>query len=63
MAQEYKAYLRVRSFDTREIVHSVGVEPYNLRHVEKVMMGMLRNMNTDKYFIDDSEVDAVREAP
>ena len=60
---EYKAYLRVRSFDTREIVHSVGLSNLKESHVEKAMMGMLRNMNTDKYFIDDSEVDAAREAP
>ena len=60
---EYKASLRVRSFDTREIVHSVGLNNIGHSHVEKVMMGMLRNMNTDQYFIDDSEVDAAREAP
>jgi len=63
MTPEYKAYLRVRSFDTREIVHSVGLTNIGRSYVEKVMMGMLRNMNTDKYFVDDSEVDAAREAP
>jgi len=61
MAQEYKAYLRVRSFDTRDIISSVGLTNLRHSHVEKVMMGMLRNMNTDDYFIDDSEVDVARE--
>jgi len=54
------AYLHVRRLDTREIVHSVPLQRSDLRHVERVMMGMLINMNTDEYFIDDSEVDAVR---
>ena len=43
-------YLRVRNLHTR----------LSERHVERVMMGMLRNMNTDDYFIDDSEIDQAR---
>jgi len=60
---EYKAYLRVRSLETREIISSVGLSDLRDSHVERVMMGMLRNMNTDKYFVDDSKVDAAREVP
>ncbi len=26
---------------------------------EKFMMGLLRNMNTDKFYVDDSEYDAL----
>ena len=56
------AYLRVRRFDTREIVHSVALHnSVSPRYVERIMMGMLINMNTDEYFIDDSEVDAARQ--
>jgi len=63
MATEPVAYLRVRRFDTREIVHSVALSRYHTRPdvLQRVMLGMLRNMNTDDYFIDDSEVDAARE--
>ena len=53
---EYKAYLRVRRFDTNEIVHSVGLSSTHWRHVERVMMGLLRNMDTDRFYVDDSEV-------
>jgi len=55
------AYLRVRRLDTQEIVHSVPLQQSDLHHVERVMMGMLINMNTDKFYIDDSEADAARE--
>ena len=60
--EEYKAYLRVRRFDTREVIHSVGLSDLTDRYVERVMSGMLHNMNTDEYFVDDTEVDAARKA-
>jgi hypothetical protein len=50
------ASLHVRRFDTREIVHSVELTSTNDRYVEQVMLGMLRNMNTEEYYVDDSEV-------
>ena len=53
---EYKAYLRVRRLGTNEIVHSVGLSSTHWRHVERVMMGLLRNMDTDRFYVDDSEV-------
>ena len=31
-------------------------------YVETVMMGLLRNMNTEQFYVDDSEVDAARKA-
>ena len=61
MTDKYKAYLRIRRFDTREIVHSVGVRSLQHRHVERVMLGIMRNMNLEDYFVDDSEVDEARE--
>lgn len=49
--------LKVVDLETREVVHKVEVTNDNPRHVEKVMLGMLRNMDTEKYFIDDSDFD------
>jgi hypothetical protein len=58
---QYKAYLRVRSLATREIVHNVGLTSLNERRVERVMLGLLRNMDTNRFFVDASEVDEARE--
>lgn len=40
-----------------EIVHTVPVENPNPRKVERIVTGMLRNMNTDRFYVDDSECD------
>jgi len=50
------ANLYVRRLDTREIVHTVDVGNKSESQVERVLRGMLINMNTDEYFIDDDEV-------
>lgn len=57
MSTEYKAYLRVRKLGTDELIHSVGLQQINQSYVERVMRGMLINMDTDNYYIDDSEVE------
>ena len=45
----------VRRLDDRSIVDTIPVtDPYP-RKVEKIVMGMLINMNTEKYFVDFSE--------
>ena len=49
------AHLYVRRLDTRECVNTIDLHTTDSRYVEKVMLGMLRNMSPD-YFIDDSEV-------
>lgn len=59
---ECKAILYVRELGTHKEVHRVALTTLNEAHVEKVMAGMLRQMNTSKYYIDYSEVDAAREA-
>lgn len=56
---KYKAFLIVRRFDTREEVSRIGLTNLSRSLVERVMMGMLKNMGED-YFIDDSEVDKAR---
>ena len=60
------ADLVVRRLGTREEVSRVTVTSRTQRHVERVMMGMLGNMDTDKFYVDDSEFDAIwqkQEAP
>jgi hypothetical protein len=52
---KYKAHLHIRHIKTGETVKSIGLRDTSYRHVERVMMGMLRNMHED-YYIDDSEV-------
>jgi hypothetical protein len=57
--------LIVRDLKTRKEVSRVTVtHPFStIRGQEKyevVMMGMLRNMNTEDYYIDDSEIDKAR---
>jgi hypothetical protein len=49
--------VHVRRLSDREIVHSVEVNNPTERKVERVVAGMLRNMNTDEFFVDDSEAD------
>ncbi len=64
MEEKYKAYLHVRELKTRKCVKCIGLKNIRDSNVERVMMGMLINMNTDDYFIDDSDVDRARkEAP
>lgn len=49
------ADLIVREFGTDAEVSRVDVSGKSERAVERVMMGMLRNMNTEKFYIDDSK--------
>ncbi len=59
MDKQYKAFLVVRDMNRNEI-DRIGLSSLDENYVERVMMGMLRNMDTDNYFIDDSEVDKAR---
>ena len=56
------ADLVVRKLVSHEEVVRVPVLYLDENYVEKVMSGMLINMDTDNYFIDDSEIDAARKA-
>ena len=56
----YKAFLHIRELKTRKCVECIGLKNISDNHVERVMSGILRNMDTDKYFIDDSDVDRAR---
>lgn len=52
-----KPSIHIRRLTDREIVHSVPVHSTSERHVERVVSGMLRNLNRDEYYVDDSECD------
>jgi len=49
-----KKELLVRELGTDRIIHRVDVSTKSNSVIEKVMLGMLRNMDTDKYYIDDT---------
>lgn len=52
--KKYIGYLIIRSVKTREEIDRVGLTSLNENHVERVMLGLLRNMGED-YYVDDSE--------
>lgn len=47
--------LYIKDFATRSVIEEIDVTGSSERRVEKIMMGMLINMNTEEYFVDDSE--------
>ena len=49
--------LIVRRLGTSEEVSRIELKHTHKRHVDRVMRGMMINMNLDEYYIDDSEVD------
>jgi hypothetical protein len=56
MAKTANVY--VRKLGTREIVKTIEVKlPISEGQHERLLMGMLRNMNTEGYFVDDGELD------
>lgn len=50
--KEKKKFLVVRRIDGREEIHRIEVTGKSENTVEKIEMGMLRNMSDD-YFIDE----------
>jgi curli biogenesis system outer membrane secretion channel CsgG len=52
-----KRELRVVRSKTREVVSRVDVHGKSDRMVERVMSGMLRQMNTDEFHVEDSKDD------
>ena len=55
-AETNKPELVIRRLGTNEEVRRVKLDSTSTRYVELVMLGMFRNMDTDKFYIDDSEV-------
>lgn len=49
----------VRDSKTRAEVHRVVMQtPFTDSRLERVLMGLLRTMDTERYFADDSECEA-----
>ena len=53
--------LYIRRISNNEIIKTIPLQYTSERYVEKVMRGMLRNMNIDAFYIDNSEVDKLGE--
>lgn len=53
----------VRDLETREEVHRVQVASTSPWTQDRILRGMLINMNTDRFFVDTSEVDDAGGAP
>lgn len=55
------ANVYVKRMGTGEVVHTVPVDlPCSERSQERMVMGMLRNMNLDEFYVDDDELDQAR---
>lgn len=46
--------LRVRRMGDDEVVREISVSGSD-GHVERVISGLLRNMNTDEFYVDDGD--------
>ena len=51
--------LKIVNANTKEVVREVNVEGKSDRMIEKIMMGMLINIDTENYYIDDSFAEEV----
>ena len=49
--------LYIRDLNTREAIKTMPMSNSHPKHIERVMMGLLRQMDTDRFYIDDSEFD------
>lgn len=58
---KFLAYIHIRDMATSAAVKSIGLTSLSERYVEKVIAGVMRNMNLEDYYVDDSEVEAKRE--
>ena len=47
--------LVVRRLSTKEEIHRIELHNKSERQVERIILGLLRNMNTDEFYVDDSE--------
>lgn len=52
-----KRFLRVRREDTNEIVSEVEVTGKSENQIERIERGILMNMDTDAFILDDSALD------
>jgi len=45
----------IRDFRTRSAIKTIDVTGRSARECEKIVTGILINLNTEDYFVDDSE--------
>lgn len=57
-----KPALIVRTIDDGKEVHRVELSSLSERYVERVLSGMMNRVDLERFYIDDSEVDAARKA-
>ena len=51
----------VKRLDTSEVVKTIPVDvPISERRQEMILMGLLRTVDTDRFYVDDSEIDTAR---
>ncbi|KKN57569.1 hypothetical protein LCGC14_0561150 [marine sediment metagenome] len=52
------ASVYVRDFETRSVVKEIKVDNMvGTSNYDRFLMGLLHNMNLDKYYVDESEVE------
>ena len=56
-----KRYLNVVEIGTNKIVKSIDVTGKSERAIERIERGMLINMNTDKFYVDDTGLTATKD--
>lgn len=54
-----RLFLIVRATDDGSEASRVEVSAPTQRKVEKIISGLLRNMDTDRYYVDDSAFDHI----
>jgi len=50
---EERRFLVIRAFEGKAEVKRIEVTGHAEHYIERVERGLLRNMNTDAYFVDD----------
>lgn len=55
--------LQVVEIATDKVVHTVDVRGQSERTIERIMRGMLINMDRDRFFVRETEEDSTPEAP
>jgi hypothetical protein len=54
-AEPKKKFLVIRERDTKNEVRRIEFHDKSENQVVKIMLGILRNMDDDKFYIDDTE--------
>lgn len=55
--------LDVTEIETGEVVHSIDVQGKSERAIERVLMGMLTQIDTDRYFVAELDAAPTQDQP